>query len=278
MQRIDSHQHFWKYNSANHIWIADNMSILKNDFLPKDLESILLQNNIDACVAVQVYQTEEETHFLLNLAEQYSFIKGVVGWVDFKNKNIEDRLLYFKKFKLLKGFRHILQAENDVFFSNPDFLNGISLLEKFGFTYDILIYPHQLNAALNFIKKFPKQPFVLDHIAKPNIKDKEINGWKSDIEKMAEHENVYCKISGLITEADWNLCSIEDFRPYLDVVVENFGLDRIMFGSDWPVCLLATSYEKWIDIVSEYFKNFRKTQQENIFGGNSIRFYDLHIT
>jgi L-fuconolactonase len=275
MLKIDSHQHFWKYSAANHIWIDDKMAILKRDFFPKDLEPILLKNNVSACVAVQVDQTEEETLFLLNLAKQHTFIKGIVGWVDFKNAKIEERLSYFKQFQLVKGFRHILQAESDEFLLNPDFLKGISLLEKYDFTYDILIYPHQLNSILSFVKQFPNQRFVLNHLAKPNIKNKEINSWKSGIEKLAKHENIYCKISGLATEANWDSFSADEFSPYLTIVLEQFGADRIMFGSDWPVCLLASSYDNWIHILLEYFKTFSKTEQENIFGRNSIHFYNL---
>lgn len=275
MKKIDAHQHFWKYSEQSHAWIDDKMAVLKRDFYPEDLASVLAVNAVDACVAVQAEQSEAETLFLLDLAKQNSFIKGVVGWVDFQDKNIEERLRYFKQFPLLKGFRHILQAESPDFFSNPAFIKGISLLEKYGFTYDILIYQHQLEVALNFVQHFPNQSFVLNHLAKPLIKDKKISDWNTGIRHLAKHQNIYCKISGMATEAHWQAWTPEDFTDYLDVVVNEFGIERLMFGSDWPVCLLATSYEKWVNVVSNYFKPFTQAEQEKLFGLNAIKFYNL---
>ena len=202
---IDAHQHFWKYDSIKHSWISESMAVLRNDFLPDDLKKIYAENGVDGCVAVQVEQTLEETDFLLDLAQEYDFIKGVVGWVDFRAKNIDVILEHYKPKKKVKGFRHIVQEEADHnFLLRPDFVTGISYLEKYDFVYDILIFPHQLGASLELIKKFPHQKFIIDHLAKPYIKDGFFDGWALLMTEIAKHENVYCKLSGMITEADFN--------------------------------------------------------------------------
>ncbi|HRH61031.1 MAG TPA: amidohydrolase family protein [Chitinophagaceae bacterium] len=275
--KIDAHQHFWKYNPLQHAWINDEMRMIQKDFMPQDLQPVLQQNNIDGCVLVQVDQTEEENIFLLNNAAQFDFIKGVVGWVDLQSPNITEGLEYYQQYKKMKGFRHILQGETQRdFMLRPAFMSGISLLSKYNFTYDILIFPDQLQYALQFVKAFPHQRFVIDHIAKPYIKDKKIDDWKRDMLQFKFFENVYCKISGMVTEADWQNWKYEDFVPYLDVVVESFGTDRIMFGSDWPVCLVAASYERMLGIVKKYFSSFSKGEQQKFFGDNAMKFYNLY--
>ena len=274
--RIDAHQHFWIYNKKQHAWIDDSMQRIQQIFLPGNLKPVLEKNGIDGCVTVQADQTEEETIWLLQLADENNFIKGVVGWVDLQATNIEARLEHFAQFSKLKGFRHVVQGESDPqFLARPAFRNGIKKLQRFNFTYDILIYPHQLEAAIDFVVAFPQQPFVLDHLAKPYIKQGLIKEWHGDLKKLAELENVWCKVSGLVTEADWQQHKQSDFVPYIEAAVDAFGTDRIMFGSDWPVCLVAASYEKVVQIVYEVLKKFSAEEQQKFFSLNAIRFYNL---
>ncbi|MGC4104260.1 amidohydrolase family protein [Ferruginibacter sp.] len=275
MARIDSHQHFWHYEPVQHAWIDEAMSVIRKDFLPADLQPILQQNNIDGCIAVQADQAEAETDFLLQLQNENDFIKGIVGWVDLRSGNIKERLEHYKQFSAVKGFRHVLQGEAPEFMLQPAFLNGIAALKDFGFTYDILIFPHHLPAAIELVQQFPDQPFVIDHIAKPYIKAGLIDEWKKDMQQVAQYGNVYCKISGMVTEADYKLWKKADFTPYMDAVVEAFGTKRIMYGSDWPVCLVAASYSEMINIVQEYFDSFTTNEQEAIFGNNASAFYKL---
>ncbi len=274
--KIDSHQHFWKFDPVRDSWITDDMSVIQKDFLPEDLQPVLLQNNIDGCVAVQACQSEEETNFLISLAEKNDFIKGVVGWVDLQKENVTERLSSFSKFKKLKGFRHVLQGETDrQLMLRPNFERGITALKEFDFTYDILIFADQLKFIPEFAEAFPDQKFVIDHLAKPNIKEQKIDDWRKDMMAFSSYKNLYCKISGMVTEADWKGWTKKDFAPYLDTIVEVFGMDRIMFGSDWPVCLVAASYKEMLDIVKDYFSSFSLNEQDKFFGGNAIEFYNL---
>jgi L-fuconolactonase len=273
---IDSHQHFWQYNAERDSWITDEMSVLQKDFLPDDLQKEFAANQIEGCIAVQADQSENETLFLLELAKQFSFIKGVVGWVDLRAENLAERLQYFSQFEKLCGFRHVVQAEaDDNFLLREDFLRGVGLLKDFNFTYDILIYPQQLSAAIKFAEKFPEQSFVLDHIAKPFIKEAKVEPWSAQIKELAKHPNLFCKVSGLVTEADWRNWKADDFKPYLDVVFDAFGADRIMYGSDWPVCLLAATYQQVRDILADYTSNFSSLDRVKIFRLNASRFYKL---
>ena len=274
--RVDSHQHFWHYHPVRDAWITDEMAVLKRDFLPADFLPELRANGIDACVAVQADQSEEETRFLLDLAEKHREIAGVVGWVNLLDERVEERLEYFSHFRKLRGFRHIVQAEpDDRFLMRKEFLRGVGMLSRFGFTYDILIYARHLSVAAEFVQQFPSQKFVVDHMAKPQIKALELDDWSRGMRAIAKHPNVWCKVSGLVTEADWKRWTCDDFRPYLDVVFEAFGFDRLMFGSDWPVCLLGSNYRNVKAIVDDYTQSFSAIDKENIFGGNAIRFYGL---
>jgi|SRR6185369_9096969 len=275
--RLDAHQHFWKFDPVKDSWITGEMQVIRKDFLPADLQPILKENGFDGSLAVQADQSENETKFLLELAQQNEFIKAVVGWVDLCDEKISERLSYWSQFNLLKGFRHILQGEKERgFMLRPDFMRGIAALKEFGFTYDILIFPDQLKFTNEFVENFPDQKFVIDHIAKPNIKDKKIEDWEKELRKIAAHENVFCKASGMVTEADCNNWRQEDFTPYLDVVMEAFGIDRIIFGSDWPVCLLGGSYSESLNIVAGYFSSFTQNEQQKFFGKNAIEFYNLN--
>jgi len=276
---IDSHQHFWKYDSARDTWITDAMRVLKRDFLPDELAVALGANGIDASIAVQADQSEQETLFLLDLAERSNRVAGVVGWIDLRSARLDDRLQFFSTFKKLCGFRHIVQAEpDDRFLLQPDFLRGISRLHEFGFTYDILIYPKHLPAAIDLVAKFPDQRFVIDHMAKPEIKTRNSASWGANIRSIAGNPNVSCKLSGLVTEADWQRWMPADFTYYLDVVFEAFGPDRLMFGSDWPVCLLAGSYQQVKQLIEDYVGRHAARERAKIFGANAIRFYGLRAS
>jgi len=277
--RIDSHQHFWKYDAARHAWITDKMSALTRDFMPADLEPERKANGIDATILVQVDQSEEETLFLLQLAERDASIAGVVGWVDFRSSQVEERLRYFSQFERLRGFRHIAEAEpDDRFLVRDDFVRGIACLRQFGFIYEILIYPKQLRAALELVNRFPQQPFVIDHMAKPEIRARKEANWSAVMREIAANPNVYCKVSGFVTEADWHHWKKEDFRPYLDVVFDAFGPERLMFGSDWPVCLLAANYEQVVQVIGEYVGKYPSDVRAKIFGDNAAQFYRLKTT
>lgn len=274
--RIDSHQHFWKYHPVKDAWITDDMKVIQRDFLPADLLPLLQQNNVDGCVAVQADQSEAETIFLLNAAEENDWIKGVVGWLDLRAANLEERLQHFSQFEKLKGFRHIVQGEpaND-FLLREDFCKGIAQLVKYNFTYDILVFPRQLKYVPAFVQQFPQQAFVVDHLAKPDFKKADFAEWEKAMKEVATYPNVYCKVSGMVTEAHWNSWNIEDFYYCLDVVTEAFGIDRLMFGSDWPVCLLAASYQETCNIVHRYFMQFSMEEQGKLWGKNAVNFYHL---
>ncbi|WOD42682.1 amidohydrolase family protein [Hwangdonia lutea] len=273
--KIDAHQHFWKFDPVRDAWIDDSMQIIRRDFLPQDLQPILSANNIDGCIAVQADQSEAETDFLLDCAAKNPFVKGVVGWVDLRAENVEERLALYSKNPLFKGVRHIVQAEANDFMLGKDFQNGIGKLSPFNLTYDILIFPPQIEAAIRLVNTFPNQKFVVDHIAKPYIKTGEIDGWKTNITELAKAPNVFCKVSGMVTEADLKHWKTSDFKLYLDVVFNAFGVDRILYGSDWPVCLLAADYKQQLSIVENYFKDFSKEEQSKIFGLNAVKFYNL---
>jgi len=273
---IDSHQHFWKYEPVKHSWIDDDMSVIRRDFSPSDLAKVYQENSIDGCVAVQADQTLEETDFLIDLASINNFIKGIVGWVDLRAENIENVLEKYSTDKIVKGFRHVVQVEADHnFLLRPNFTRGISLLEKHNFTYDILVFPHQLGSVLEFVKKFPHQKFVIDHIAKPYIKDGYFEGWATMMTAIGKHKNVSCKMSGMVTEADFNIWTPEQIHPYMDIVLEAFGSKRILFGSDWPVCLVAGNYSKIKKLTTDFISQLSQIEQNSIMGNNAIEFYNL---
>ncbi|MBB6005715.1 amidohydrolase [Arcicella rosea] len=273
---IDSHQHFWQYDAQRHDWISEEMKVIQRDFLPNDLAPILAKNNISGCVAVQADQTLAETDFLIDLANKNDFIKAVVGWVDLRADDVDDTLEQYAEHKIVKGFRHIVQGEADTeFMLRPKFKAGISALGAFDFTYDILIYHFQLEQAIQLAKLFPNQKFVLDHIAKPDIKSGEYAAWQTNIKKLALHQNVYCKLSGMVTEGEWKDWKVSDFKIYLDTVVKAFGTERIMYGSDWPVCLVAAQYEEQLGIVNEYFSTFSSLEKKKVMGENALKFYNI---
>jgi L-fuconolactonase len=273
---IDAHQHFWKYNPTRDGWITDEMNVLKRDYLPADIETIYNHNQISGSVVVQADPSENENFFLLELAAQHSFIKGVVGWIDFESEKLEEKLDHFRQFKFMKGFRQLHQGDKQRDnMLNPGFQKGLGLLKKYAYCYDLLIMPDQLDYANQLAAAFPDQRFVIDHLAKPYIKQWIISEWKIAMKKFASCQNVYCKISGMVTEANWEYWEEYDFRPYMDVILETFGTKRIMFGSDWPVCLLAGAYEDVKQIADDYFNAFSISEQADFFGTNATNFYQL---
>ncbi|MFH6962689.1 amidohydrolase family protein [Flavobacterium plurextorum] len=273
--RIDSHQHFWKFDPVRDSWIDESMSEIQRDFLPEDLLPLLTENKFSGCVAVQANQSESETNFLVDLASKNDFIKGIVGWVDLRDENISERLRHFSSNKTIKGFRHVVQGEADDFMFRADFRNGISALEEFDFTYDILIFHRQLPAAISLVKDFPNQKFVIDHIAKPDIKSGSIDSWKKGIEEISKYDNVWCKISGMVTEADWENWTPEDLNPSLDVIFENFSTDKILYGSDWPVLNIASDYNEVVKTLEDYISKFSIEDQNKIWYENAVSFYNL---
>ncbi|MEJ1239460.1 amidohydrolase family protein [Chryseolinea sp. T2] len=276
MPRIDAHQHFWKFDPVRDAWIDDSMKRIQRDFYPQDLKPLLDANGFDGCVLVQTDQSEAETEFLLSLAWQYHFIKGIVGWINLEADDISERLAGFAHNKVLKGFRHVLQGEKQRdYMLRPAFMRGIGELQRFGYTYDILVYPDQLQYVKKFVAAFPDQPFVIDHLAKPYIRNRDIESWRNDMQAIAAFPNVSCKVSGMVTEADWEMWKEQEFAPYIDAVVEAFGVQRLMFGSDWPVCLIAAEYQQVVDIVRNHFASYTKSEQDLIFGTVATRFYKL---
>jgi len=275
---IDAHQHFWIYNDREFAWLDDSMAALRRNFLPADLQPELKANGFLASVVVQTCQTLEETRWLLGLAEQNSSILGVVGWADLCSPEIALQLKDLAANPKLVGLRHIVQVEpDDRFLLRPDFLRGIAALEQFDLAYDILIYARHLPVAIEFVKQFPRQRFVLDHMAKPPIKMKEIDLWADGIRRLSAFPNVYCKMSGLVTEADWQHWTRDDIAPYLEVVFDSFGPDRLMIGSDWPVCLVAASYAQATGLVKDYILKRAPDRASDVLGGNAQRFWRLPV-
>jgi L-fuconolactonase len=273
--KIDSHQHFWIYDAQQYPWIPGGSQLQRN-WLPADLECEQAQLGLEGSIAVQARQTVEESWWLLQLADRHSIIKGVVGWVDLRSKQIDEQLEALAKHPKFVGVRHVVQDEpDDRFLLGEDFIRGLARLPFYKLTYDLLIFPRQLPAAIELVAQFPDQPFVLDHIAKPLIREGKISPWREQIRELAQAANVWCKVSGMITEANHQHWSADDFKPYLDVVFECFGVDRLMFGSDWPVCLLSGNYEAVFALVRDYAAGLTENDREKLFGANAARFYGL---
>jgi L-fuconolactonase len=275
--QIDSHVHFWRYDPAEYGWIDDSMARLRRDFLPGDVKGEMDRAGIDACIAVQARQSLEETRWLLELADANPFVAGVVGWVDLQAENLREQLEPFAPASKLVGVRHIVQSEaDDRFLLRPAFCRGISMLEDLELTYDILIYPRHLDVAAEFVSRFKRQRFVLDHLAKPDVRKGELEAWERGLRALAEFPQVFCKLSGLITEADWTGWTPEQLRPYLDVAFDAFGAHRLIAGSDWPVCTVAGDYSRTMSVLAHYLSRKPESERAAVMGGNAQRCWNLN--
>jgi L-fuconolactonase len=272
--RVDSHMHFWRYTAAEYAWIESTMAPLQRDFMPEDARREMQRAGMDGCVAVQVRQTLEETRWLLTLADEYPFIAGVVGWVDLRAGDLDAQIESVKHPKLV-GVRHIVQAEPDDFLWDEYFRRGVARLGRHGLAYDILIYARQLPAAIDFASAFPDERFVLDHLGKPDIRANGFDTWQRDLDRIAALPNVVAKLSGLVTEADWNRWTIEDLHRYVNAALDRFGPDRLMIGSDWPVCTLAGQYDEVLDVVRTAISGRPAEEQDAILGGTARRVWRL---
>ena len=274
--KIDAHHHFWRYDPGEYGWINDSMAVLRRDFLPGELRREIDGVGINGVVSVQARQTLEETRWLLGLAAEHDFIRGVVGWVPLAEPDVRRHLDALADRPALKGIRHIVQDEpDDSFLLRDEFNAGVDVLTEYGLAYDILIYERQLPQAVKFVDRHLEQVFVLDHLAKPRVKEGGLDPWRTYVYQMAKRDNVYCKLSGLATEADWNVWSEDQLAAYVDTALEAFGPRRMMFGSDWPVCLLACSYARWYETVKRFCSKLTATEQERIFGGTAVEAYRL---
>lgn len=276
MMRIDSHQHFWRYNAVEYGWITPDKALLRRDYLPEDLQPLLTASGFDGSIAVQARQSLEETEWLLSLAERHDFIKGVVGWVDLRSPDLENQLAHFGRHPKLVGVRHVIHDEpDDDFMLRADFRRGLARLADYGLAYDLLIFAKHLPAAFQLVQEFPAQRFVLDHIAKPDIRGRAMSPWDQGIRKLAQLPNVSCKLSGLVTEAEWQRWQPSDYAAYLDLICAAFGTGRLMIGSDWPVCTLSSPYGATLGIVAHYIERFPPVVRQRILGGNCARAYGI---
>ncbi len=274
--KIDAHHHFWTYSPKEYGWIDDTMKVIRRDFGPPDLEKEIQTAGIDGVVSVQARQTLQENRFLLDFARRYDFIRGVVGWVPLTEPGVQGALEEFAGQKKAKGVRHIVQDEpDDRYILRDDFNRGVALLKDLGLVYDILIFERHLPQTLQFVDRHPDQVFVLDHIAKPRIKDGYLSPWQTNIVQLAHRPNIYCKLSGMVTEADHQNWTERELVPYIDTVLSAFGPKRVMFGSDWPVCLLACPYQRWVEIVRKHIGTLSEAEQERVLGGTAIEVYKL---
>ena len=274
--RIDAHQHFWRYDPREYGWIDESMAVLRRDFLPADALGEIARAGFDACVAVQVRQTLEETRWLLALADAHPFIAGVVGWVDLQAADVRAQLDAFSGRPKFVGVRHIVQSEpDDRFLLRSEFGRGLAALKEYGLAYDILVYSRHLRVAAELADRFADQRFVLDHLGKPDVRGGEIRIWERDMRKLAACPNVWGKLSGLVTEADWDSWTPGQLRPYLDVAFDGFGPDRLMVGSDWPVCTVAAGYARTMAVVVDYLADRPASERDAVLGGNAQRFWNL---
>ena len=272
---IDSHHHFWNYDPTEFDWIDESMRSIRRSFLPDDLEEQINTVGIDGVISVQARQTLEETDFLLKQAQANDFIKGVVGWLPLADKNINEILEQYSDASKLKSVRHVVQGEASGFLDGEAFNHGIEALKAYDLAYDILIFERQLEEAIRFVDRHPNQTFVLNHVAKPKIKIDQLEPWKKNIFELSKRENVTCKISGMVTEADFHSWKEQQLHPYLDTVLETFESSRLMFGSDWPVCLVACDYKQWYDLIRKYIQQLSFSEQSNIMGNTAIKTYKI---
>lgn len=276
IHKVDAHHHFWKYDPVEYDWIDEKMRVIRRDFLADDLRKEITAAGVSGVVSVQARQSLEETRRLLELADRNDFIRGVVGWAPLVEPNVSDTLGELAENRKLRSMRHVLQGEPDPFYMlREDFNAGIRALKSFGLAYDILIFERHLPQTARFVDKHPDQVFIVDHSAKPRVGDREISPWRENMQELAKRPNVYCKISGLVTEADYSNWTEAQLQPYLDTVLSAFGPGRLMFGSDWPVCLVAVTYSRWISIVANAISALSVTEQERIWSGTALEAYRL---
>lgn len=274
--RIDAHQHFWKYDPLRHSWINDAMATIRKDFMPEDLIKELSSTGMDGSIVVQVDETEEENNFMLSLADKHDFIKGIVGWVDLKSVDAEEMISRHSKHKKIVGYRCILQGKEDKeYLTNPEFIAGVKKLASHNKTYDLLVYHNQLPSLIRFTDQLPDNDMILDHIAKPDIKQQRIKEWADQMRILAQHPRIYCKLSGMVTEADFRNWTYDDIMPYMEVAVNAFGTDRICFGTDWPVCLVAGTYKQVYDVVDRFMSGCTEEEKDKIMGRNAVQFYKI---
>ncbi|HEY5381641.1 MAG TPA: amidohydrolase family protein [Acidobacteriaceae bacterium] len=273
---IDAHHHLWRYSPEEYGWITEEMGVLRRDFLAADLEKEMCAARVNGAIAVQARQSLEETRWLLEVAAQHESIRGVVGWLPLRSAGLASIVREFRDCSLLKGVRHVIQDEpDDDFMLREDFNAGVALLEETGLVYELLIHERHLSRAIEFVRRHPKQVFVLDHIAKPRIREGIVQPWREHLLRLAECGNVSCKLSGLVTEADWGAWTPDSLRPYMDTALEAFGAERLMAGSDWPVCLLAGGYERWWRTLREWLRGVSADDSARILGENAKRVYRL---
>jgi L-fuconolactonase len=274
--KIDAHHHLWKYSAAQYPWISENMGLLRRDFVIQDLMDVLEESDMDGVVTVQARQAMAETRWLLDLARSHDFIRGVVGWVALTDPKVEGDLEHLSTHAKLKSVRHVLHDEPDDFYIlREDFNRGIKLLQSFGLRYDLLIFERHLPQTIQFVDRHPNQIFILNHIAKPRIGQGVISPWRENLTELARRENVFCKLSGLVTEASWQSWTEADLDPYLQIALTAFGPERVIFGSDWPVILLGSSYKRWVDVVQRSISHLSEYEQERIFGKTATEVYRL---
>jgi L-fuconolactonase len=274
--KIDAHHHFWKYSAAQYEWIDDAMSAIRRDFLPSDLAKEIREVGIEGAISVQARQTLQETRWLLAIAAQNDFIKGVIGWVPLTDPSVRDELDLLRGDPRLRAVRQVVQGEPDGYLLRRDFNAGVSVLQEIGLTYDLLIQERQLPEATRFVDQHPQQVFVLDHLAKPPLRENRLEPWRQNLRELARRENVYCKVSGLVTEADLEAWTEAQLQPYLETALEAFGPARLMFGTDWPVCLVACSYRRWYDVICRFAASLWPEEKTSLFGRTAARAYRLH--
>lgn len=275
--KIDSHHHFWNYSAEQYGWIREDMSVLRRDFLPADLQAVMAETGIDGVISVQARQSVEETRWLLELAETHDFIKAVVGWLPLADSNVREEIEHWSHAQKLRAVRHVVQDEpDDAFILGKEFNAGVAHLKDYGLVYDILIFAKHLTNSIKFVDQHPEQQFVLDHIAKPTIRSAEFDTqWKVDMLELAKRPNVYCKFSGVATEVRDEAWDVELIQPYWEVALEAFGTERLMYGSDWPVCLLRSEYARWVEAVSQLAGSLSADEQERFWGANAMLAYGI---
>jgi L-fuconolactonase len=273
---IDSHQHFWKVGRFDYPWMSSDLGVLYRDYLPEDLTPILAANGVEKTVLVQASNSVEESRWLLELAREHEFIAGVVGWVDLMSPNVTAQLQELTAHPKFKGIRHLVESESaDDWLIQPAVLSGLRELSRYRLSYDLLVHTRHLKYVLRVVESCPELAFVIDHLAKPPVAKNEINEWSAALKPIAAYPNVHCKLSGLVTEANWTSWQTDDLRPFVDFALKLFGPERLIFGSDYPVCLLAASYDRVLDAFQEILKGLSDADREQIFSKNAARFYRL---